>query len=104
MNRVFKALSHPDRRRMVTMLRAGPMTSGDIAAAFDCAWPTVSNHLATLKEAGLVEAEREGASIRYRLNVSAVEEAIGFLLEVASRAPTKPPRPVMAARTERSPT
>ncbi len=86
------------------MLRAGPMTSGDIAAAFDCAWPTVSNHLATLKAAGLVEAEREGASIRYRLNVSAAEEAIAFLLEMASLAPTKRPRPMAPARTERSPT
>ncbi len=104
MNQVFKALSHPDRRRMVTMLRGGPMTSGAIAAAFDCAWPTVSNHLATLKAAGLVEAEREGASIRYRLNVSAAEEAIAFLLDVASLAPAKRPIVPATATPKRSPT
>jgi DNA-binding transcriptional ArsR family regulator len=82
MNRVFKALAHPARRKIVAMLRKGPMASGEIAAAFDMAWPSVTAHLAALKEAGLVETEREGASIRYRLNISAVEEAIGFLLDL----------------------
>jgi DNA-binding transcriptional ArsR family regulator len=82
MNGVFKALSHPTRRQIVAMLRRGPMASGEIAAAFDMAWPTVTGHLAALKDAGLVEAEREGVSIKYRLNISAVEEAVGFLLEV----------------------
>src|SRR5580700_4471338 len=82
MNALFKALSHPVRRRIVAMLRRGPMASGEIAAAFDVAWPTITGHLTALKDAGLVEAERDGVSIRYRLNISAVEEAVGFLLEV----------------------
>lgn len=80
MNALFKALSHPARRRIVAMLRRGPMASGDIAAAFDMSWPTVTGHLNALKEAGLVSAEREGASIRYRLDISAVEEALAFLM------------------------
>lgn len=83
MNAVFKALSHPVRREIVAMLRDGPMVSGRIAAAFEVAWPTISGHLAALREAGLVEAERAGVCIRYRLNISAVEEAISFLLAVA---------------------
>jgi DNA-binding transcriptional ArsR family regulator len=82
MNLVFKALAHPARRRIVAMLRDGPMASGDIAAAFDMSWPTITGHLTALKEAGLVETEREGASIRYRLNISAAEEAVGFLMEM----------------------
>ena len=80
MNALFKALSHPVRRRIVAMLRRGPMASGDIAAAFDISWPTVTGHLNALKDAGLVAAEREGASIRYRLEISAVEEALAFLM------------------------
>ena len=84
MNTVFKALSHPARRRIVEMLRDGPLASGEIAQAFDMAWPTVTGHLTALKEAGLVEAERDGASIRYRLNISAAEEAVAFLLEMMS--------------------
>ena len=79
MNSVFKALSHPARRRIIAMLRTGPMASGDIAAAFDMAWPTVTGHLTALKDAGLVSAERDGSSIRYRLDISAVEEALAFL-------------------------
>ena len=91
MNLVFKALSHPVRRSIVAMLRRGPMTSGDIAAAFDMAWPTVTGHLNALKDADLVEAEKDGTSVRYRLNISAAEEAVGFLMEMM-RAGADPPR------------
>jgi DNA-binding transcriptional ArsR family regulator len=82
MNLLLKALSHPVRRLIVDMLRKGPMASGDIAAAFDMSWPTITGHLNALKEAGLVSPEREGASIRYRLEISAVEEALAFLLQM----------------------
>ncbi len=86
MNAVFKALSHPVRRQIVAMLQKRPMMSGEIAAAFDMAWPSVTGHLAALKEADLVETEREGNSVRYRLNISAVEEAVGFLLAISQKA------------------
>lgn len=86
MNSVFKALSHPARRKIVAMLQDGPLTSGEIAAAFDMAWPSVTGHLAALKDAGLVETERHGNQIRYRLNISAAEEAVGFLLGVMEAA------------------
>ena len=82
MNEIFKALSHPARRRMVAMLRQGPLASGDIAARFDMAWPTVTAHLAALKAAGLVETERDGTTVRYRLVISAAEEAIAFLIQL----------------------
>lgn len=88
MNLLFKALSHPVRRRIIDMLRRGPMASGDIAADFDMSWPTITGHLNALKAAGLVSPEREGASIRYRLEISAVEEALAFLLAMTgARAP-----------------
>ena len=80
MNALFKALSHPTRRRIVEMLRKGPMASGDIAAAFDMSWPTVTGHLTALMVAGVDAPEGAGASIRYRLEISAVEEALAFLL------------------------
>ena len=83
MNQIFKALSHPARREIVAMLRNGPMSSGDIAKAFDMAWPSVTGHLTALKDAGLVESERDGTSVRYRLNISAAEEAIAFLIALA---------------------
>nr|WP_315054212.1 metalloregulator ArsR/SmtB family transcription factor [uncultured Brevundimonas sp.] len=83
MNTLFKALSHPVRRRIVAMLRAGPLASGDIAATFDMSWPTITGHLNALKEAGLVSAERDGQTIRYRLQISAIEEAMAFLMDIA---------------------
>jgi DNA-binding transcriptional ArsR family regulator len=70
------------RREIVAMLQKGPLTSGDIAAKFDMAWPSVTGHLAALKDAELVEAERDGTTVRYRLNISAAEEAVGFLLGI----------------------
>ena len=90
MNSVFKALSHPARREIIAMLEKGSLTSGEIAAQFDMAWPSVTGHLAALKEAGLVEAERHGNAVRYRLNISAAEEAMGFLLGLMQAA--KPAR------------
>ncbi|HEX5764128.1 MAG TPA: metalloregulator ArsR/SmtB family transcription factor [Woeseiaceae bacterium] len=89
MNTLFKALSHPVRREIVSMLQTGPMSSGDIAAAFDMAWPSVTGHLNALKEADLIEPERDGNSIRYRLNISALEEAVSFLLGVVQPASEK---------------
>jgi DNA-binding transcriptional ArsR family regulator len=98
MNLLFKALSHPVRRQIVAMLRDGPLPSGDIAAAFDMAWPSITGHLTALKEAGLVEAERDGNSIRYRLVIGAAEEALAFLMEMMG-AGIETPAPASARKT-----
>lgn len=87
MNGVFKALSHPARRRIIEMLRERPLASGEIAAAFDMSWPTITGHLTALKDAGLVDAERDGTSVRYRLQISAIEEAVAVLLELMDSVP-----------------
>lgn len=90
MNTLFKALSHPVRRRIIEMLRRGPMASGAIAAAFDMSWPSITGHLNALKDAGLISPERDGASIRYRLEISAVEEALAFLLQMTGTGRNAP--------------
>jgi DNA-binding transcriptional ArsR family regulator len=87
MNQTFKALSHPVRREIVEMLRDGPLNSGEIAQQFDMAWPSVTAHLKVLNAAGLVDAERSGTSIRYRLRISAAEEAIAFLIGLVKATP-----------------
>lgn len=89
MNLIFKALGHPVRRQIISMLQKGPLTSGEIAGAFDMAWPSVSGHLAALKDAEFVDAERHGNTVRYRLNISAAEEAVGFLLDIVQSAKLK---------------
>lgn len=82
MNALFKALSHPVRRQIIAMLRDGPKASGDIAAAFDMSWPTVTGHLNALRDAELVSTEKHGQSVRYRLEISAVEEGLAFLMDM----------------------
>jgi len=67
LDRVFKALAHPARRQILLALlyRGGEMPSGDIAARFSCAWPTVTRHLRVLREAGLVRVEARGRERGY---------------------------------------
>lgn len=79
MNRVFKALADPTRRRVLELLRQRPMTAGELADQFAVSKPTMSAHFAVLREADLVEADKQGATITYRLKLSVLEEAIlGF--------------------------
>jgi DNA-binding transcriptional ArsR family regulator len=82
MNNVFQALAHPVRREVLALLRDGPMSAGDLAARFDVSKPTMSGHFSVLKDAGLILAEREGTTIRYRLNASVAAEAVGALMEM----------------------
>lgn len=88
MSDVFKALAHPVRRQVLKKLRDGPMTAGDLAAAFPVSKPTMSGHFAALKEAGLILAERHGTTIRYRLNAGAAEEAIALLMGLVGKRET----------------
>ena len=79
-NAVFDALSHPARRKILALLRTGPLSAGELAAHFDIAKPTLSVHFAKLREAELVTVERRGTSLIYHLNLSILEEAMsGFL-------------------------
>ena len=79
--RAFRALADETRRVILRMLRDGPLTSGEIAARFDSSWPTISRHLAVLRDAGLVAAERHGQEIRYELNTSVFQDLAQHLLE-----------------------
>jgi ArsR family transcriptional regulator len=79
-NAIFDALSHPARRKILALLRTGPLSAGELAAHFDIAKPTLSVHFAKLREAELVTVERRGTSLIYHLNLSILEEALsGFL-------------------------
>lgn len=79
MNRVFKALSDPTRRRVLQLLRERPMSAGDLADQFVVSKPTMSAHFAVLLEADLIEAEKTGRTILYRLKLSVLEDALlGF--------------------------
>lgn len=75
----FKALSDPTRRAILDLLKAGAQTAGEIGAHFDMSAATVSHHLSVLRDAGLVSDERRGKFICYELNVSVLDEIVGWL-------------------------
>ena len=79
---MYQALAHPARRRILKLPGAGPMTAGDLADRFEVSKPTMSGHFNVLKDAGLIQAERDGTTIRYRLNVSVLEEAAAAILDL----------------------
>ena len=80
-NAVFRALADPTRREILRLLRAAPRTSGEIADHFDSSWPTISRHLAQLRDAGLVTTERNGQEIHYELNTSVFQDLVQHLME-----------------------
>lgn len=96
MNKVFTALSNPTRREILRLLqRRGECTAGALADEVDVSKPTLSHHLSTLHDAGLVDRERRGSFVHYRVNQSVVEELLqavmGLLGVDDETAATHPP-------------
>ena len=75
----FKALSDPVRRDILTMLKNGRMSAGEIGSHFDMTGATVSYHLNILKKADLVFEEKEKNFVYYSLNTSIVEEGMSLM-------------------------
>ena len=71
----LKALSEPIRLRIVDLLRQGELAVGDISEQLQTELVTISHHLKILKNAGLVEAHREGRFIVYRLRNDLLQSA-----------------------------
>jgi len=64
----LKALGEPSRLRIVSALRSGPMSVGEISEALGIELVTVSHHLGILHHAQLVQKERQGRFIVYSLS------------------------------------
>ena len=78
----FKALSDPIRRDILSLLKSGRLSAGEIGSHFDMTGATISYHLCILKKAGLVFENREKNYIFYELNTSVVEEVMLWLSEL----------------------
>lgn len=76
MDGVFKALADPTRRQILKLLCEREMSAGEIASHFEVSKPTISGHLSVLKDAGLVDVERHGNVLMYRLKLSVLEETV----------------------------
>ena len=67
MDRVFEALASAPRRRILAYLNGGELTAGEIASRFDFSKPALSGHLRILEDAGLIEREKRGQFVFFRL-------------------------------------
>lgn len=78
----FKALADPVRRDILTLLKHGRLSAGEIGSHFQMTGATISYHLGILKKAGLVFENREKNFIYYELNTSVVEDVMLWLSEL----------------------
>lgn len=85
MNALFKALNDPTRRQIIEMLKEKDMTAGEIAKAFDISKPSISHHLDILKRADLIIADKQGQYIRYSLNISVMEDLLGWIMRFTGK-------------------
>ena len=79
---VFKALADPVRLRLVSLIGAhqgGEVCVCDLTTAFDLTQPTISHHLKVLREAGIIDSERRGTWVYYRLVPAALERMAALL-------------------------
>ncbi len=71
--KLFRGLADPSRLSIMEALRRGPLTVGEIAATTGLSQPNTSNHLACLRDCGLVLSEHYGRHVRYQLSDARVE-------------------------------
>jgi ArsR family transcriptional regulator len=69
---VFKALGHPARLQIVERLAGGERCVCELVEAVGSGWSTVSRHLSVLKAAGVLENEKRGLQVYYRLALPCV--------------------------------
>ncbi|MDO7835018.1 metalloregulator ArsR/SmtB family transcription factor [Sphingobium sp. HBC34] len=94
---IFKALASEPRRRILHHLLAEPMTVGEIADNFEMAMPSISRHLAILKQAGLVRERKRGQYMLYALVTDQLTGPLyDFLAPFCEQA-----RAIVAARPRR---
>ena len=78
-NDLFKALAHPLRRDIVERLSGGVATVGEVTRDFRVSKPTISRHLKTLEEAGVVTRVIDGRTHRLALRPQALAEASNWI-------------------------
>ena len=76
----IRALGDPTRREILRALRTGDLTAGDIASRFPITGASISHHLNVLREAGLVQSQREGRTIVYSLESTVFQEFVNQVM------------------------
>lgn len=79
--RVCKAIADGKRLLIINVLREGPRTVGEVVAALDIPQANASQHLAVLRDRGIVNARRSGSNVYYALTSPKLVEAVDLLYE-----------------------
>jgi DNA-binding transcriptional ArsR family regulator len=82
---VFGALAEPMRRQLLQTIARSPSTATELASALPISRQAVSKHLHSLSEAGLLERERSGRDIRYRVTPAPLSEAMSWMAAVGGQ-------------------
>jgi DNA-binding transcriptional ArsR family regulator len=82
---ILRTLASPRRLEILHRLSEGPCEVGRLAEELGASQPNISQHLSVLRAAGLVDAEREGREVRYRLSDPDVMVACGIMRSVLTR-------------------
>ena len=83
--RLFKCLSHPTRLAIVQKLAGGKLCVQKFVKELGIRQPNVSQHLAVLRQCGLVKSKREGGKVCYYLEHQGLAEVIGLARNIAKK-------------------
>lgn len=79
---VFEALADPMRRRLLSRIADHPSTATELAGEVPISRQAVAKHLSSLSRAGLLDRERSGRDVRYRVTPAPLSEAVSWMAEV----------------------
>jgi DNA-binding transcriptional ArsR family regulator len=82
---VFAALADPMRRQLLSRLSAAPSTATELASQLPITRQAVSKHLTSLSRAGLLERERSGRDVRYRVTLAPLSDAVRWMVEIGGQ-------------------
>jgi DNA-binding transcriptional ArsR family regulator len=88
-DRLWSAIAEPTRLRVIDVLLEGDASATELAGRLPVTRQAVAKHLAVLERVGLVEFEREGREVRYRLALARLAEARSALEERAAAWDTR---------------
>ena len=81
----FKALSDNTRREILNLLRAGPLSAGELLEHFDITGASLSHHLSILKNSGLIDDEKKGKYIFYSLNTTVLDDILNWMMSLKEK-------------------